>query len=54
MLVLALLSEPEVVRKILLHLDLPADVPAPEPARCTGEPLFDDDWISDAPARPPP
>jgi hypothetical protein len=54
MLVLALLSEPEVVRKILLHLDLPADVPAPAPARCTGEPLFDDDSAGARPARPPP
>jgi len=52
MLVLALLSEPEVVRKILLHLELGADVPALAPAVHTDLPLFDDDIP--APARPPP
>jgi hypothetical protein len=32
MVVLALLSEPQVVRKILLHLGLPADPPPVGPA----------------------
>jgi hypothetical protein len=56
MLVLALISEPGVLRKILVHLGLPADVPPVAPAahRCVDEPLFDDDLTSGAPARPPP
>jgi len=52
--VLALLSEPDVVRKILLHLGLPADVPTTAPARHCDEPLFDEDVPCTAPARPPP
>ena len=54
MLVLALISEPRTVRKILLHLGLPADILPTAPARQTHEPLFDDDFQSDAPARSPP
>jgi hypothetical protein len=56
MLVLALISDPQVVRKILLHLGLPADVPplAPAAHRHVQEPLFDDDPSSVAPGRPPP
>jgi hypothetical protein len=54
MLVLALISEPEVVRKILLHLGLPADVPPPAPAVPTDEAFFDDDANASDPARPPP
>jgi hypothetical protein len=54
MLVLALISEPEVVRKILLHLGLPADVPPPAPAVPTDEAFFDDDANVSDPARPPP
>ena len=54
LLVLALISEPDVVRKILLHLGLPADVPPTAPARPNNESLFEDDLPSDAPARSPP
>jgi hypothetical protein len=56
MLVLALISDPQVVRKILLHLGLPADLPplAPAAHRQVDEPLFDDDPSSVTPARPPP
>ena len=54
MVVLALLSEPDVVRKILLHLGLPADVPPTAPARHHDETLFDGDFQTGAPARSPP
>jgi len=56
MLVLALISEPRVVRKILLHLRLPADVPPQAAAvhRDDQESLFDDDAAGEKPARPPP
>jgi len=56
MLVLALISEPRVVRKILLHLRLPADVPPQAAAvhRDDEESLFDDDAAGEKPARPPP
>jgi len=56
MVVLALISEPQVLRKILVHLGLPADVPPVAPAvhRDVEEPLFEDDVVSAAPARPPP
>jgi hypothetical protein len=55
MVVLALISDPPVVRKILEHLGLPADVPPVAPAkyRYVDEPLFDDDHAS-AGARSPP
>jgi hypothetical protein len=54
MVVLALLSDPNVVRKILLHLELPADLPTPAHAVLADQNLFDLD-NSDAPtARPPP
>jgi len=54
--VLALISDPQVVRKILLHLGLSADMPPTAPAGHGGldEPRFDDDLTSGAPARPPP
>jgi hypothetical protein len=54
MLVLALLSEPDVVRKILLHLELPADVPTPAPAVLDDDPLFDYPDDHTHTARPPP
>ena len=56
MVVLALISDPEVVRKILLHLGLPVDVPPTAPAGPSRveEPFFADDAPSDEPARPPP
>ena len=56
MVVLALISDPQVLRKILVHLGLPADVPPVAPAvhRCVEEPLFDQDAASAAPARSPP
>jgi hypothetical protein len=38
MIVLALLSDPEVVGKILLHLGLPTTVPALAPARSSAVP----------------
>jgi hypothetical protein len=52
--VLALISDPPVVGKILRHLGLPDEVPALAPATptCVDEPLFDD--ASAAPARSPP
>jgi len=55
MVVLVLISEPQVLRKILLHLGLPAEVLPLVPAvrRDVDEPLFDDDASSVAPARPP-
>ena len=52
--VLAFLSEPDVVRKILLHLGLHADVPPTSPARLHDETLFDEDFQTGAPARSPP
>jgi hypothetical protein len=56
MVVLALISEPQVLRKILLHLGLPADLPPVAPAvhRCVEPPLFDEDTASAQPARSPP
>ena len=56
MIVLALISEPQVVRKILLHLGLPADLPPLSPAvlRNVEQPFFDVDATSPAPARSPP
>jgi len=56
MVVLALISDPQVVRKILLHLGLPADLPPLSPAahRDVGQPLFDEDAASVPSARPPP
>jgi hypothetical protein len=54
MIVLALLSEPNVVRRILLHLDLPADVPTTTPAVLDNDPLFDHSDDRDHTARPPP
>jgi hypothetical protein len=54
MLVLALLSDPNVVRKILLHLELPADLPTPAPAVLADENLFDADDSKAPAARPPP
>jgi hypothetical protein len=56
MVVLALISEPQVLRKILLHLGLPADLPplAPAAHRDVEQPLFDEDAASAAPARSPP
>jgi hypothetical protein len=55
MVVLAFLSDPDVVRKILLHLGLPADLPPTAPARHHDELFFGDDFFpSDAPARSPP
>jgi hypothetical protein len=56
MVVLALLSDPTVVRKILRHLELPADLPATAPAAAAGDDLFDHlDLDSCLPtARPPP
>jgi hypothetical protein len=40
MVVLALLSDPNVVRRILLHLELPADLPTPAPAVLADQNLF--------------
>ena len=54
MVVLAFLSEPDVVRKILLHLGLPADVPPTAPPRQHDEPLLDDHFQTGAKARSPP
>jgi hypothetical protein len=56
MVVLALISEPQVVRKILLHLGLPADLPPVAPAvhRDVEQPLFDEDAFGPVPARSPP
>ena len=54
MVVLAFLSDPNVVRKILLHLGLPADVPPTAPPRQHDEPLFDDHFQTGAKARSPP
>jgi hypothetical protein len=57
MVVLALLSDPTVVRKILLHLQLPADIPIPAPAAFVPNDDFnlfdlDADWPHTS--RPPP
>ena len=38
MVVLAFLTDPAVVRRILVHLELPADVPPTRPAREAPEP----------------
>ena len=55
MVVLALISDPDVVRKILLHLELPAEVPPLEPASPTGDDeLHLDAAFDEDPARPPP
>ena len=56
MAVLALISEPQVVRTILLHLGLPAHLPPVTPAahRHVEQSLFDEDATSPAPARSPP
>jgi len=56
MVVLALISEPQVVRKILLHLGLPADLPSVAPAvhRDVEPSLFAEDAFGPAPARSPP
>jgi hypothetical protein len=55
MVVLALLSDPPVVRKILRHLGLPDEVTPVAPAAPTMDgPLFEDAAASGAPARPPP
>ena len=51
----SILSEPDVVRKILLHLALPADVPPTAPAQHHDVPFFGDDFFqTGAPARSPP
>ena len=56
MVVLALLSDPTVVRKILLHLELPPDLPNPAPAVLPDDNLFDQLNRDTGPpsARPPP
>jgi hypothetical protein len=56
MVVLALISDPPVVGKILRHLGLPDEVPPVAPAAITplDEPLFEDAAASSPPARPPP
>jgi len=54
MVVLAFLSDPNVVRKILLHLELPADLPTPAPAILADDNLFDLLDSGAPPARPPP
>jgi hypothetical protein len=56
MVVLALISDPPVVRKILRHLGLPDEVPPLTPAAPTSMdgPLFEDAAASGPPARPPP
>ena len=56
MVVLALISDPQVLRKILEHLGLPTEVPAVAPAvpSYPEEPLFEDGAASAAPARSPP
>ena len=56
MVVFALISEPQVLRKILLHPGLPADLPPVALAvhREVKPPLFDEDATSAAPARSPP
>ena len=54
MVVLALLNDPQVVRKILLHLELPADLPTPAPAVVGDDTLFDHVYANAPTARPPP
>jgi hypothetical protein len=56
MVVLALLSDPAVVRKILLHLELPADLPTPAPAVIASDDAFDYFDLDACPptTRPPP
>ena len=55
MIVLAFLSEPDVVRKILLHLGLPADLPPTAPAQHHDQPFCGDDFFQTGlPARSPP
>ena len=56
MVVLALISDPQVVRKILQHLGLPADVPPVAPAAppCRDEPLFKECIDGGAAPRSPP
>jgi hypothetical protein len=53
MVVLALLSDPTVVRKILLHLELPANLPTPAPAVIARDDAFDLDACPHT-TRPPP
>ena len=56
MVVLALISDPPVVGKILRHLGLPDEAPpvAPAASTCIDEPLFADADSDAAPARSPP
>jgi hypothetical protein len=56
MVVLALISDRQVVRRILRHLGLPDEVPPVAPAAPTSidGPLFEDAAASGSPARPPP
>ena len=56
MVVLALLSDPTAVRKILLHLELPADLPTPAPAVIARDDAFDYFDLDACPhtTRPPP
>ncbi len=54
MVVLAFICEPQVVRKILFHLALPADLPTPAPAVRADDTLFDDLDTGEPTARPPP
>ncbi len=56
MVVLALISDPQVVRRILQHLGLPADVPPVAPAAlpCMEEPLFEECVDGGAAPRSPP
>jgi hypothetical protein len=54
MVVLALISDPHVVRKILLHLALPADMPTPATAVPADDTRFDDLDPAAPNARPPP
>jgi len=54
MVVLALISDLHLVRKILRHLELPADVPTPAPAALADDILFDHLDAGAPTARPPP
>jgi len=50
MIILAFLNDPPVVRKILLHLGLPAELPVLAPARCYyDEPAYFSDFAPDPP-----
>jgi len=50
MIVLAFLTDPTVVKKILVHLGLPAVLPVLAPARCYyEEPGFYSDFVPDPP-----